>query len=70
VLALIASAISAAHAADKKCGLAFGGVPERAVRAVRDGCDFVVLHNDTSMLASAAQSLVASFRKFEKTSGT
>ncbi|KAA9160195.1 2,4-dihydroxyhept-2-ene-1,7-dioic acid aldolase [Amycolatopsis acidicola] len=60
---LIASAIDAAHAAGKKCGLAFGGVPERAAQAVREGCDFVLLSNDTSMLAEAARGLVTSFRK-------
>lgn len=65
VLELIASAVDAAHAVNKKCGLAFGGVPERAVQAVREGCDFVVLHNDCSLLAEAAQALVASFRGFE-----
>jgi 4-hydroxy-2-oxoheptanedioate aldolase len=65
VLALITSAMDAAHIAGKKCGLAFGGLPERAAQAVRDGCDFVVLHNDTSMLAEAARSLVSSFRQFE-----
>lgn len=66
VLDLIASATSAAHAAGKKCGLAFGAVPEQAVEAVRGGCDFVVLHNDASMLAQAAGSLVTAFRELEK----
>jgi 4-hydroxy-2-oxoheptanedioate aldolase len=65
VLELIAVAISAAHDAGKKCGLAFGAVPERAVEALRDGCDFIVLHNDASMLAQAAKSLVSSFRELE-----
>ncbi|MFD2470296.1 HpcH/HpaI aldolase family protein [Amycolatopsis silviterrae] len=63
VLELVASAIEAAHAAGKRCGLAFGGVPERAASAVRDGCDFVVLSNDTTMLAEAARGLVAGFRE-------
>jgi 2-dehydro-3-deoxyglucarate aldolase/4-hydroxy-2-oxoheptanedioate aldolase len=63
VLELISSAIDAAHAAGKRCGLAFGGVPERAARAVRDGCDFVLLSNDTSMLAEAARGLVTAFRE-------
>ena len=62
VTELIGSAIEAAHAAGKRCGLAFGGVPERAARAVRDGCDFVLLSNDTSMLAEAARGLVTAFR--------
>ncbi|BCL25493.1 HpcH/HpaI aldolase/citrate lyase family protein [Streptomyces aurantiacus] len=65
VLELIASAIDAAHARGKSCGLAFGGVPERAARAVREGCDFVVLSNDTSMLAEAARGLVTAFRENE-----
>jgi 2-keto-3-deoxy-L-rhamnonate aldolase RhmA len=60
---LIASAIDAAHAAGKRCGLAFGGMPERAAQAVRDGCDFVLLSNDTSMLAEAARGLVTAFRE-------
>ncbi|WP_328616731.1 aldolase/citrate lyase family protein [Amycolatopsis sp. NBC_00355] len=63
VLDLIASAIEAAHAAGKRCGLAFGGVPERAAQAVRDGCDFVLLSNDTTMLADAARTLVKAFRE-------
>ncbi|MFI5611565.1 HpcH/HpaI aldolase/citrate lyase family protein [Amycolatopsis sp. NPDC051903] len=62
VLELIGSAIQAAHAAGKRCGLAFGGVPERAAQAARDGCDFVLLSNDTSMLAEAARGLVSAFR--------
>lgn len=66
VLELITSAIKAAHTTGKKCGLAFGAAPERAVDAVRDGCDFVVLHNDASMLAQAATSLVTAFRELEK----
>lgn len=63
VLELIASAIAAAHAAGKHCGLAFGGMPARAAQAVRDGCDFVLLSNDTSMLADAARGLVTAFRR-------
>ncbi|MFJ1767671.1 HpcH/HpaI aldolase/citrate lyase family protein [Amycolatopsis sp. NPDC088138] len=63
VLDLIRSAIEAAHAAGKRCGLAFGGVPERAAQAVRDGCDFVLLSNDTTMLAEAARNLVKAFRE-------
>lgn len=65
VAELIGSAISAAHAAGKRCGLAFGGVPERAAKAVRSGCDFVLLSNDTSMLAQAAHGLVTDFRDKE-----
>ncbi|HWC78861.1 MAG TPA: aldolase/citrate lyase family protein [Pseudonocardiaceae bacterium] len=63
---LIGSAIAAAHAAGKRCGLAFGGVPDRAAQAVRDGCDFVLLSNDTSMLAEAARGLVTAFRKADQ----
>jgi len=62
VTQLVTSAIEAAHAAGKRCGLAFGGVPAKAARAVRDGCDFVLLSNDTSMLAEAARGLVTQFR--------
>ncbi|WP_314173944.1 HpcH/HpaI aldolase family protein [Streptomyces winkii] len=65
VLELIGSVQDAAHAAGKRCGLAFGGVPERAAQAVRDGCDFVLLGNDTSMLAESARGLVAGFREAE-----
>jgi 2-keto-3-deoxy-L-rhamnonate aldolase RhmA len=65
VLELIASAIDAAHAAGKRCGLAFGSAPERAAQAVSDGCDFVLLSNDTSMLAEAARGLVTAFRDKE-----
>jgi 4-hydroxy-2-oxoheptanedioate aldolase len=60
---LINSAIDAAHTAGKRCGLAFGGVPERAAQAVCEGCDFVLLSNDSSMLAEAALGLVAAFRE-------
>ena len=60
---LIGSAQDAAHAAGKRCGLAFGGAPERAAQAVRDGCDFVLLSNDTTMLADAARGLVGAFRE-------
>ncbi|HWD07138.1 MAG TPA: aldolase/citrate lyase family protein [Amycolatopsis sp.] len=63
VLELVASAIEAAHAAGKRCGLAFGGAPGKAAQAVRDGCDFVLLSNDTTMLAQAARDLVAAFRE-------
>jgi 2-dehydro-3-deoxyglucarate aldolase/4-hydroxy-2-oxoheptanedioate aldolase len=63
VLELIASAIEAAHAAGKRCGLAFGSAPGKAAQAVRDGCDFVLLSNDTSMLAEAARGLVTAFRE-------
>lgn len=62
---LIAAVIEAAHAAGKRCGLAFGSVPERAAQAVRDGCDFALLSNDTSMLAEAARGLVTEFRAAE-----
>jgi 2-dehydro-3-deoxyglucarate aldolase/4-hydroxy-2-oxoheptanedioate aldolase len=60
---LIRFALDAAHAAGKRCGLAFGTAPERAAQAVREGCDFVLLSNDTSMLAEAARGLVAAFRE-------
>jgi 4-hydroxy-2-oxoheptanedioate aldolase len=63
VTELVASAIEAAHAAGKRCGLAFGGAPDAAAAAVRDGCDFVLLSNDTSMLAQAARGLVTAFRE-------
>jgi 4-hydroxy-2-oxoheptanedioate aldolase len=41
---------------------AFGSVPDQAAQAVRAGCDFVVLSNDTSMLAEAARGLATAFR--------
>ncbi|MFL6127390.1 HpcH/HpaI aldolase family protein [Actinophytocola sp.] len=62
VVELIGSVIEAAHAAGKRCGLAFGSVPARAALAVREGCDFVLLSNDTSMLAESARGLVTAFR--------
>jgi 2-keto-3-deoxy-L-rhamnonate aldolase RhmA len=65
VVELISTAIEAAHAAGKRCGLAFGSTPARAARAVHDGCGFVLLSNDTSMLAEAARGLVTSFRGTE-----
>ncbi|WP_329130839.1 HpcH/HpaI aldolase family protein [Streptomyces sp. NBC_00670] len=67
VLAMIDATARAAHTAGKRLGLAFGGVPERAARAVREGCDFVLLSNDTSMLAGAARALVTAFREAEET---
>jgi 2-keto-3-deoxy-L-rhamnonate aldolase RhmA len=63
VVELISTAIEAAHAAGKRCGLAFGSAPARAAQAVHDGCGFVLLSNDTSMLAEAARGLVMSFRE-------
>lgn len=60
---LISTAIEAAHAAGKRCGLAFGGVPGQAAQAVHEGCDFVLLSNDTTMLAQAARGLVTAFRE-------
>lgn len=63
VVSSIGSARNAAHAAGKRLGLAFGGAPGRAARAVSDGCDFVVLSNDTSMLAATARGLVTAFRE-------
>jgi 2-keto-3-deoxy-L-rhamnonate aldolase RhmA len=63
--ALIDRAVTAANAAGKKCGLAFGNVPDRAAQAVAAGCSFVVLNNDTSMLAEAARDLVRTFREQE-----
>ncbi|MCX4234745.1 HpcH/HpaI aldolase/citrate lyase family protein [Streptomyces sp. NPDC020707] len=63
VVASIAAARDAAHAAGKRVGLAFGGAPRQAARAVRDGCDFVLLSNDTTMLAATARDLVTAFRE-------
>ncbi|MBU6532883.1 HpcH/HpaI aldolase/citrate lyase family protein [Streptomyces sp. NPDC057245] len=63
VAASVGAARDAAHAAGKRVGLAFGGMPERAARAVRDGCDFVLLSNDTSMLAATARGLVTAYRE-------
>lgn len=46
----------------KKCGLAYGSVPDRAAQAVRDGCDFAEPSNDASMLAEAPRDLAGAFR--------
>ncbi|MFE7438968.1 HpcH/HpaI aldolase/citrate lyase family protein [Streptomyces chartreusis] len=63
VAKLIGSAQDAAHAAGKRLGLAFGAVPKRAAQAVNDGCDFVLISNDTTMLAATARELVTTFRE-------
>ncbi|WP_329013194.1 HpcH/HpaI aldolase family protein [Streptomyces sp. NBC_00690] len=59
VQALVNRVLSAAADAGKPCGLAFGATPEQAARA---GAGFVVLGNDTSMLAVAAHGAVDGFR--------
>lgn len=60
VASLVSHALDSAGAAGKPCGLAFGVVPDRAAEAVAAGCGFVLLSNDTSMLATAAITLVRS----------
>lgn len=59
---LIDQAISAAHAAGKPCGLAFGSRPDAARKAAGSGCDFVMLSNDTSMMAEMAIGLIKDFQ--------
>jgi len=62
VLDSIDQVIKAAAAAGKSCGLAFGADPAAGARAVADGAGFVVLSNDTSLLATAARNLVSAYR--------
>jgi len=62
VLDSIDQVVKAATAAGKACGLAFGADPAAGARAVADGAGFVVLSNDTSMLATAARNLVSAYR--------
>ncbi|MEU4896525.1 aldolase/citrate lyase family protein [Streptomyces sp. NPDC044780] len=59
---MIARTLRYAAAAGKPCGLAFAAAGP-AVRAIAQGCGFVVVSNDTSMLASAAVSLVREIRE-------
>ncbi|MGW6458215.1 HpcH/HpaI aldolase family protein [Streptomyces sp. NPDC055078] len=59
VSTLIDRVLRAAADAGKPCGLAFGDAPEQAARS---GAGFVVLSNDTSMLATAARGVVDGFR--------
>lgn len=59
VAELVQHALDRAGAAGKPCGLAFGDAPEQAARAADAGCGFVMLSNDTSLLAAAAVSVVS-----------
>jgi 2-dehydro-3-deoxyglucarate aldolase/4-hydroxy-2-oxoheptanedioate aldolase len=59
---LIAHAIECATAAGKPCGLAFGGDPAAGANAAAKGAGFVVLSNDTTLLATAARGLVRGYR--------
>ncbi|KAA9163570.1 2,4-dihydroxyhept-2-ene-1,7-dioic acid aldolase [Amycolatopsis acidicola] len=61
VAELITRTIAQATAAGKPCGLAFGAAAP-AAGAIAQGCGFVVVSNDTSMLATAARSVVAEVR--------
>ncbi|TNC29511.1 HpcH/HpaI aldolase family protein [Amycolatopsis alkalitolerans] len=58
---LIAQTLRHAASAGEPCGLAFGAAGP-AVEAIGQGCGFVVVSNDTSMLATAARSLVSQVR--------
>ncbi|GAA4852470.1 4-hydroxy-2-oxoheptanedioate aldolase [Actinomycetospora corticicola] len=59
---MVDSVLDAAAAAGKPCGLAFGADAEAGARAAAKGAAFVVLANDTTLLALAARQLVADYR--------
>ncbi|AGP60600.1 HpcH/HpaI aldolase family protein [Streptomyces rapamycinicus] len=60
---LVAAVGAAAKKAGKPSGVAFGAQPRAFAEAVRDGHGFVVLGNDTSLLADAARELVTAARE-------
>ena len=62
VTGLIDEVLAVAAAAGKPCGFALGADPGRARELAARGFGFLVLSNDTSLLASAAASLVAGVR--------
>jgi 2-keto-3-deoxy-L-rhamnonate aldolase RhmA len=59
---MIDAVVEAAGAAGKPCGLAFGVDTEAGARAAAKGAGFVVLANDTTLLALAARTLVRGYR--------
>ncbi|MTD54781.1 HpcH/HpaI aldolase family protein [Amycolatopsis pithecellobii] len=58
---MIAQTVRHAAAAGKPCGLAFGAAAP-AVDAIKQGAGFVVVSNDTTMLATAARAVVSQVR--------
>jgi 4-hydroxy-2-oxoheptanedioate aldolase len=62
VTALIDGVLAVAARAGKPCGFALGADPARARELAARGFGFLVLGNDSSMLASAAAELVAGTR--------
>lgn len=58
---MIDGVVEAAAAAGKPCGLAFGADAEAGARAAAKGAGFVVLANDTTLLALAARTLVSGY---------
>lgn len=63
VTRLIDDVLAAASAAGKPCGFALGADPDRARELAARGFGFLVLGNDTSMLATASSSLVEATRR-------
>ncbi|WP_399142037.1 HpcH/HpaI aldolase/citrate lyase family protein [Streptomyces sp. NBUA17] len=63
VTELVAGAAEAARAAGKPSGVAYGAAPSRLADAAADGHGFVVLGNDTSLLADAARKLCQDARR-------
>lgn len=59
---MVDGVVEAAAAAGKPCGLAFGADAAAGARAAAKGAGFVVLANDTTLLALAASRLVADYR--------
>jgi 2-keto-3-deoxy-L-rhamnonate aldolase RhmA len=62
VAGLVDEVLAVAAEAGKPCGFALGADPVRARELASMGFGFLVLSNDTSLLASAAASLVAGVR--------
>ena len=62
LIAMVASVVEAATTAGKPCGLAFGADAEAGTQAAARGAGFVVLANDTTLLALAACTLVRDYR--------
>lgn len=60
---LVAGVLAAAARADKPCGYALGADPDRARELAARGYGFLVLGNDSSLLAAAASAVVADTRR-------